>query len=59
MTQLVNDLDNTAHVKEEVADHAPIPEAGNRYDGMLACSAAMAEWQPWTAFTAPGLASPH
>ena len=46
MTQLVNDLDYTGHVKEEVADHAPIPKAGNRYNGMLACWAAMAEWQP-------------
>ena len=46
MTQLVNDLNCTGHVKEEVADHAPIPKAGNRYDGMLACWEAMAEWQP-------------
>ena len=46
MTQLVNDLNCTGHVKEEVADHAPIPNAGNRYDGMLACWTAMAEWQP-------------
>jgi len=35
MTQLVNDLADTGHVKEEVAGLAPIPQADNRYDGML------------------------